>query len=112
MNSVERRGKSHSQESTSSVERRAMSRSWEETSSTTRTTTKWKNARAYPPCAKRHYAANSHHDLDSEDNTEEVDDTLLTKADISMIVDAVLSNISTEGTSSKDDSQDIPHLGE
>ena len=72
---------------------------------------KWKNTIAYPPHAKCHCAVNSCHDLDSEDNTE-VYDTPFTKADIPMIIDAVLSNISTEDTSSKDDSQDISHLGE
>ena len=102
--------------STSSVER-AMSRSREKTSSTTRTTTKRKNTSAYPPRAKRQRAANSHHDSDSEDETErEVDASPLTKADIPedipTIMDAFPNNISTEGTSSKEDSQDISHLGE
>ena len=46
---------------------------------------------------------------DSEDDMEEPEDTLLTKA---TIVDAVLSNISKEGTSSRDDSQDVSHLSE
>ena len=55
--------------------------------------------------------ANSHHEMDSEDDTEEVDDTLLTKATIPTIVDAILSNFSMESTSSKDDSQDISCLG-
>ena len=100
--------------STSSVER-AMSRSGEKTSSTTRTTTKRKNTSVYPPREKRQRAANSHHDSDhsSEDDTEkEVDDSPLTKADIPTIMDAFPNNISTEGTSSKDDSQHISHLGE
>ena len=48
----------------------------------------------------------------SEDDTEEPDHTPLTKADIPSIVNAVLSNISTEGNSSRDDSQDVSHLGE
>ena len=73
---------------------------------------KAENTSAYPPCAKRHHAANSHHNSESEDDTEEVDYTTLTKADIPTIVDTVLSNISMEGTSSKDDSQDISHLDE
>ena len=73
---------------------------------------KQKNTSAYPTCAKRHHAANSHHNLESENDTEEVDYTMLTKADIPTIVDTVLSNISTEVTSSKDDSQDISHLDE
>ena len=90
-----------------------MSRSREKTSSTTRTTTKRKNTSAYPPSAKRQRAANSHHDSDSEDETErEVDASPLTKADIPTIMDAFPNNISTEDTSSKDDSQDISHLGE
>lgn len=98
--------------STSSVER-AMSRSREKTSSTTRTTTKRKNTSAYPPRAKRQRAANSHHNSDSEDDTErEFDDSPITKADIPTIMDAFPNNISTEGTSSKDDSQHISHLGE
>ena len=62
--------------------------------------------------AKHYCAANSRHDSDSEDDTEEADDTPLTKADIPTIVDAVLSNISTEGTSTRDDNQDNSHLGE
>ena len=66
----------------SSVERRAMSRSREEMYSTTRIIMKWKNSSAYPPCAKRQCAAmphNSCHNLDSEDDTEEVNDTCLLK---------------------------------
>ena len=67
---------------------------------------------------KRQRAANSHHDSDSEDlrgedDTErEVDDSPLTKADIPTIMDAFPNNSSTEGTSSKDKSQHISHLGE
>ena len=112
MNSVERTAKSHSQEPMSSVERGAMGRSREEMSSTTRTATKRRNTSTCPPCAKRHRAANSRCDSDSEDDTEEPDDTPLTKANIPTIVIAVLSNISTEGTSSRNDSQDVSHLGE
>ena len=108
--------RSVSTRSTSSVER-AMSRSREKTSSTTRTTTKRKNTSAYPPRVKRQRAANSHHDSDSEDlgedDTErEVDDSQLTKADIPTIMDAFPNNSSTKGTSSKDKSQHISHLGE
>ena len=43
---------------------------------------------------------------------EEVDDISLRKSHIPMIVDAVLSNFSMEGTSSKDDSQDNLYLDE
>ena len=93
---------------TSSVER-AMSFFWEEMLSTTRTTTKQKNTSSYPPCAKRWHAANSHHNSDSEGDTEwEVDNTPLTKTNIPTIVNAVLSNITMEGNSSKD----ISHLSE
>ena len=70
---------------------------------------------ACAPRAKRHStrAANSRRDSDSDDDyTEELDHTPLTKADIPSIVNAVLSNISTEGNSSRDDSQDVSHLGE
>ena len=73
---------------------------------------KAKNTSAYPPCAKHHRAANSHYNSDAEDNMEEPVDTPLSKADIPTILDAVLSNISLEGTSSRDGSQDISHLGE
>ena len=51
--------------------------------------------------------ANSHHEMDSKDDTEEVDDTLLTKANIPTIVDAILSNFSMESTSTNDDREDI-----
>ena len=54
----------------------------------------------------------SHHNSDSEDNTKEPDNTPLAKANIPTIVDAVLSNVSTKGTSLRDESQDISHLGE
>ena len=50
--------------------------------------------------------ATTHRESDSADDMEEVDDTLLTRADISKIVDAVLSNFSKEGAISKDGSQD------
>ena len=89
-----------------------MSHSQEEMSSTTRTTTKWKSTSANPPCAKCQHAANSRHKSDSEDDMEDVDDTPPRKANIPMIVNAVLSNFSMEDTSSKDDSQDISCLGE
>ena len=61
-----------------------------------------------PPFAKRLLrAANSPHQSDSEDDTQESDEIQFTKADIPMrIVDAVLSNFTTEGTSSKNDTQD------
>ena len=49
---------------------------------------------------------------DNKDDMEEVDDTPLRKANIPTIVNAVLSNFSMEGTTSKDDSQDISRLGE
>ena len=98
--------------STRSVERRAKSRTQEETSRTTRTTAKRKSASADPPRPKCQRLADTRRESDSEDNTEEIDDTPLTKADIPKIVDAVLSNFSTEGISSMDDSQDNPHLGE
>ena len=104
-----------SREPTSSIGRGATSRSREETSSTTRTATKRRNTSACAPRAKRHStcAANSRRDSDSEDDyTEEPDHTPLTKADIPSIVNAVLSNISTEGNSSREDSQDVSHLGE
>ena len=80
-------------------------------SSTTRTTTKRKNTSVDSPHAKHQCAVNTHHDLDSKGDTEEVDGTPLTKADILAIIHAVLSNISMEGTSSRDDSQDISHIG-
>ena len=92
--------------STRSVERRAKSRTQEETSRTTRTTAKRKSASANPPRPKRQRLADTRRESDSED------DTPLTKADIPKIVDAVLSNFSTEGIGSMDDSQDNPHLGE
>ena len=79
----------------------------EEISSTTRTTTKQKSTSAIPPHAKHQWMANSHHEMDSEDDTEEVDDTLLTKANIPTIVDAILSNFSMESTSTNDDREDI-----
>ena len=83
---------------------------------TTRTTTKQQSASTNPPRAKRQRAgtvANTRHESNSEDASEEVDDTPLTRADIPKIVDAVLSNFSMEGTSPKDDSQaDGLHLGE
>ena len=104
-----------SREPTSSIGRGATSRSREETSSTTRTATKRRNTSACAPRTKRHStrAANSRRDSDSEDDyTEEPDHTPLTKADIPSIVNAVLSNISTEGNSSREDSQDVSHLGE
>ena len=68
----------------------------------------------YAPHAKRHStrAASSRRNSDSEDDTEEPDHTLLTKANIPSIVHAVLCNISTEENSSRDDSQDVSHLGE
>ena len=103
-----------SREPTSSVGRGATSRSREETSFTTRTAMKRRNTSACAPHAKRHstHPANSRRDSDSEDDTEEPDHAPLTKADIPSIVNAVLSNISTEGNSSRDDSQDVSHLGE
>ena len=103
-----------SREPTSSVARGATSRSREETSFTASTATKRRNTSACAPCAKRHSTrqANSRRDSDSEDDTEEPDHTPLTKADIPSIVNAVLSNISTEGNSARDDSQDVSHLGE
>ena len=76
---------------------------------------KQRNTSACAHRAKRHStrAANSRHDSDSEDDyTEEPDHTPLTKADIPLIVNTVLSNISTEGNSSRNDSQDVSHLGE
>ena len=73
---------------------------------------KQRNTSACPPCTKHHCATNSRHDSDSEDDTKEPDDTPLTKANISTIIDAILNNISTEGTSSKGNSQDVSHLGE
>ena len=100
---------SRSQEETSSSTRTATKRRGE-TSSTTRTATKRKNTSTCAPRAKRHstHAANSRRDSDSEDHyTEEPDHTPLTKADIPSIVNTVLSNISTEGNSSRDDSQDV-----
>ena len=112
MSSVESTAKSCSQEPMSSVERKAMSCSRGEMSSTTRTTTKQKNSSAYPPCAKRHRAVNYHHESDSKGDTEEADDTPLTKADIPTIINVVLSNISTEGTNLRDDSRDTSHLCE
>ena len=96
----------------SSAERRATSRTQEEMSSTTRTTTKHKMLVPMHPRAKHHRAANSHHDLDTEDDTEESDDIPLSKADIPTILNAVLSTISSEGSSSRDDNQDISHLDE
>ena len=94
-----------------SAETRAKSRTQEETSRTTRTTTtKRQSVSTNPPRAKRQRAvANTRRESDSEDTSEEVDDTPLTRADIPKIVDAVLSNFSTE-----DDSQagDGSHLGE
>ena len=59
---------------------------------------KRRNTSACAPRAKRHStrAANSRHDSDSENDTEEPDHNPLTKADIPSIVDAVLS---TEGNS-------------
>ena len=75
---------------------------------------KRRNTSACASHAKRHRTrtANSHRDSDSKGNTEEPDHTPLTKADIPTIVNAVLSNISMEGNSSRDDSQDVSHLGE
>ena len=72
------------------------------------------NTSAYSPHAKCHSmrTANSCRDSDSEDDTEKPDHTPLTKANIPMIVDAVLSNISMEGNSSRDDSQDVSNLDE
>ena len=104
-----------SREPTSSIGRGATARSQEETSSTTRTATKRRYTSACAPRAKRHStrAANSRRDSDSEDDyTEEPDHTPLTKADIPSIVNAVLSNISIEGNSSRDASWDISHLSE
>ena len=114
MTSVATRSTS-SREPTSSIGRGATARSREETSSTTRTATKRRYFSTCAPCAKRHStrAANSCRDSDSEDDyMEELDHTPLTKADIPSIVNAVLSNISTEGNSSRDDSQDVSHLSE
>ena len=73
---------------------------------------KQRNTSACAPREKRHRtrAANSHHDSDSKGNTGEPDHTQLTKADIPTIVNVVLSNISMEGNSSRDDSQDVSHL--
>ena len=91
---------------------RKKSRTQEGTSRTTRTTTKRKSASAVPPHPKRQRLADTRRESDSEDDTEEIDDTPLTKADIPKIVNAVLSNFSTKGISSMDDNQDNPHLGE
>ena len=103
-----------SREPTSSVARGATSHSREETSFTASTATKRRNTSACASCAKRHSTrqANSRRDSDSEDDTEEPDHTPLTKADIPSIVNAVLSNISTEGNNARDDSQDVSHFGE
>ena len=93
----------------------------EETSHTTRTAAKQKIASGDPPCVKRQYVTTTHGELYSEGNTRcksdnednvEVDGTPLTKANIPKIVDTILSNFSMEGTSSRDDSQDNPHLSE
>ena len=73
---------------------------------------KQKSASADSPRPKRQHLANTCRESDSEDDTEEIDNTPLTKADIPKIVDAALSNFSTEGITSMDDSQDNPHLGE
>ena len=71
---------------------------------TTKSATKQKSASANPPRAKRQRAATTHRESDSEDDMEEVDTNPLTRADISTIVDSVLSNFSKEGASSTDDS--------
>ena len=67
---------------------------------------------ANPPGAHCQFVANSCYNSDSEGDIEEVDNTPLTKANIPTIVDTGLSNFSTEGTSSKDDSQDISYPSE
>ena len=53
---------------------------------------KWKSARANPPYPKCQLVANARHKSDSEDDMEEVDNILLTKVDIPMIINAVHSN--------------------
>ena len=103
MRSVDTRSMT-SREPTSSIGKGVTSRSREETSSTTRTATKRRNTSACASHAKRHSmrSANSHRDSDSEDEyTEEPGHTPLTKADIPWIVNAVLSNISTEATAQR-----------
>ena len=73
---------------------------------------KQKSASVNTPRAKHQHLANTHRESDSEDDTEEINDTPLITADIPKIVDIILSNFSTEDTSSMDDSQDNPYLGE
>ena len=88
------------------MERRDASCTLEDTPCSTRTATKRKSASAKLAHAKRQRMATTHRESDSADDMEEAYDTPLTRPDIPKIVDAVLSNFSKEGASSKDGSQD------
>lgn len=61
---------------------------------------------------KYQHVTSSHHNLDSENDTEEVEDTPLTRADIPNIINAILRNFSKDATSSRDYSQNNSHISE